>query len=517
MRSPTQPLDFFQSNQFWPLRDSLAFSDALIGYTPAGLIGSGPHAAVVRYDLLFLLRRSRSRSSARTCWRASSARRAWAAAVARRGVRLRAVAARAGRPPARALERRDPARAVPAAARLAARARRADRRRVRGRAWQMALGFSLGLQLGYLLLAARRARGHLVVARRAAGAPAAPGRRDARRRRPAVAVLASCSRARTCGCSTPTRRPSARRSRVSRYSGPLRMFLAAPETSLVWGGATAGRARHAATPCPSRRCSRASRSCCSRSRASAGAATRGRCASASASAALVLALLSLGFQEHGIGPLPALPPALRGRCPAGRASACPGRLHTLTTLALALLAAGGAARAAAATGARRGAPGGGASLAAALAARRGRRGLGVRHRPRRRGARRLPAPDACRRSPPGSPASARRCCSCRPRREDNRRYLLWSTDGVPAHAQRPHAASIPTFFTDDAARRRVLPGPRLGRAAAADRRAHRRRAHRPPADPRRRPGRRWVSRARAARARLRRERRGPLVDLPPRG
>jgi hypothetical protein len=49
-----QPLDFFQSNQFWPLRDSLAFSDALIGYAPTGLIGSGPTAAATRYDLLFL-------------------------------------------------------------------------------------------------------------------------------------------------------------------------------------------------------------------------------------------------------------------------------------------------------------------------------------------------------------------------------------------------------------------------------------------------------------------------------
>jgi hypothetical protein len=49
-----QPLDFFQANQFWPERDSLAFGDALIGYAPAGLFGSGPHDAVVRYDLLFL-------------------------------------------------------------------------------------------------------------------------------------------------------------------------------------------------------------------------------------------------------------------------------------------------------------------------------------------------------------------------------------------------------------------------------------------------------------------------------
>src|SRR2546421_9965952 len=49
-----QPLHFFQANSFWPLRDSLAFSDALLGYTPAGLLGSGPAAAVVRYDLLFI-------------------------------------------------------------------------------------------------------------------------------------------------------------------------------------------------------------------------------------------------------------------------------------------------------------------------------------------------------------------------------------------------------------------------------------------------------------------------------
>ena len=49
-----QPLHFFDANRFWPLKDSLAFGDALIGYAPAGIIGSGPHAAMVRYDLLFL-------------------------------------------------------------------------------------------------------------------------------------------------------------------------------------------------------------------------------------------------------------------------------------------------------------------------------------------------------------------------------------------------------------------------------------------------------------------------------
>lgn len=49
-----QPLHYFDANRFWPLKDSLAFGDALIGYAPTGIIGRGPHAAMVRYDLLFL-------------------------------------------------------------------------------------------------------------------------------------------------------------------------------------------------------------------------------------------------------------------------------------------------------------------------------------------------------------------------------------------------------------------------------------------------------------------------------
>jgi len=50
----TQPLELFQANMFWPMRDSLAVSDALVGYAPAGLIGEGAYAAVARYDALFL-------------------------------------------------------------------------------------------------------------------------------------------------------------------------------------------------------------------------------------------------------------------------------------------------------------------------------------------------------------------------------------------------------------------------------------------------------------------------------
>src|SRR6478735_5778945 len=50
-----QPLHFFQANQFWPAPDSLAYSDALLGYAPFGLIGSGPSDALYRYDVIFLL------------------------------------------------------------------------------------------------------------------------------------------------------------------------------------------------------------------------------------------------------------------------------------------------------------------------------------------------------------------------------------------------------------------------------------------------------------------------------
>ena len=49
------PLDLWQANTFWPYADTLAFSDALVGYAPAGLVAqASPHAALVVYNLLFL-------------------------------------------------------------------------------------------------------------------------------------------------------------------------------------------------------------------------------------------------------------------------------------------------------------------------------------------------------------------------------------------------------------------------------------------------------------------------------
>ncbi len=51
----TDPAHIFNSNAFYPDAYSYAFSDTLFGYFPFGLVGSGPTAALVRYNVLFIL------------------------------------------------------------------------------------------------------------------------------------------------------------------------------------------------------------------------------------------------------------------------------------------------------------------------------------------------------------------------------------------------------------------------------------------------------------------------------
>jgi hypothetical protein len=50
----TDPQHLFDSNAFYPHPLSLAFSDSLLGYGPTAFFGSGTVAALVRYNLLFL-------------------------------------------------------------------------------------------------------------------------------------------------------------------------------------------------------------------------------------------------------------------------------------------------------------------------------------------------------------------------------------------------------------------------------------------------------------------------------
>ncbi len=51
----TAPAELWQSNAFFPEVYSYAFGSSLLGYAPAGLLGSGPFAAVLRYNILFVL------------------------------------------------------------------------------------------------------------------------------------------------------------------------------------------------------------------------------------------------------------------------------------------------------------------------------------------------------------------------------------------------------------------------------------------------------------------------------
>jgi hypothetical protein len=49
------PAQLWQSNAFFPERYSFAFSDTLLGYVPAALLGTGPAAAILRYNIIYVL------------------------------------------------------------------------------------------------------------------------------------------------------------------------------------------------------------------------------------------------------------------------------------------------------------------------------------------------------------------------------------------------------------------------------------------------------------------------------
>ena len=50
-----QPLDLWHANAFFPEPDSFAFTDSLLGYAPLSFFGTGPVAAVIRYNLVYVL------------------------------------------------------------------------------------------------------------------------------------------------------------------------------------------------------------------------------------------------------------------------------------------------------------------------------------------------------------------------------------------------------------------------------------------------------------------------------
>ena len=331
-----QPLDWWQANTFWPNPDALAFSDALIGYTPLALLGSGFRATIWHYNVAFLAAYGLAFAGMYLLARELGINRA-AAVVAgvafayspwrwAQGAHLHVLSS-GGIPLCLMLLLRGYRRQRPAAV-------------VAGwlvAAWQVLIGVSLALQLLYLL-AIVAAIGVVVWWR--AGRPEPP-RRMVAATAGGLVVLAIVSVAVARAYErVADEYPESHRTlaHVAVFSPPPRSFLAAPADNFVWGDITGG----------------------------ARDGLRSVSEQALFPGVLVLALAVFGLfsdvwpRRLRIGLAAAVLIAavfsmgltfLDGRityrllfdyAPGWSGSRTPGRLHTLTTLFLALLAAAGA-------------------------------------------------------------------------------------------------------------------------------------------------------------------------------
>jgi hypothetical protein len=232
------PLHLFDANAFYPHPLSLAFSDSLLGYGPAAFFGSGTVAALVRYNLLFLFAWSlcllgayllaRELGLGRLAGTAAGVAFAYAPYRVTEAGHLHVISSGG----------------IPLALFLLLRGyRRSSRRLVLAgwlvSAWQVSLGFTLGLQYSYLIG---------VLALLAAwywwrnGRPAPPRR----------LVAVTCAGIAIFGVvaiyqarpylKVANEYPTAKRTikEVKTYSAGPAAFLAASSESRVWGGVTSG-------------------------------------------------------------------------------------------------------------------------------------------------------------------------------------------------------------------------------------------------------------------------------------
>ncbi|MET8040512.1 hypothetical protein ABZU25_06555 [Micromonospora sp. NPDC005215] len=77
----TSPADLWHSNTFFPEKYTYAYSDTLLGYAPIGMLGSGFEAAVIRYNVLYVLLHALAAFGAYVLARQLGANR-WGGAVA---------------------------------------------------------------------------------------------------------------------------------------------------------------------------------------------------------------------------------------------------------------------------------------------------------------------------------------------------------------------------------------------------------------------------------------------------
>ena len=332
------PAQLYQANAFWPLHDSFAFSDSLLGYMPAAIVGSGAHAALVRYNLLFLFAYALCFVGAYLLARELGVRRlaALVAGVAFAYAPFRLtmnghlhVISSGG---------------VPLALFLLVRGYRCRSARWMAAgwlvaAWQLSLGFTNGLQLAYLLGALalicavvwwRRGRPALarplVVA--TVGGVLLFGAVGGFQARPVLKVAHDY--------------PQARRSDfdISRYSAPPKAFLSAPPEDRVWGGVTKPIRKTLVTQNEQNQFPGLTIFALAAIGFAAGGIFTRRLRFSLAAAVVALSLISLGFGFLSGD----ITWRLIMHLPGWDGVRTPGRLIMLTSLALALLAAAGAER-----------------------------------------------------------------------------------------------------------------------------------------------------------------------------
>jgi hypothetical protein len=336
-----QPLHLFQANIFWPLRDSLAFSDALVGYGPAGLVAQrGPEAALVVYNLLFLFAYSLAFVGAYLLAQELGLDRAGTAvagvAFAYAPWRLAhinhlQVLSSGG---------------IPFSLFLLVRGYRQRSARLTFAgwlvaSWQITLGFTLGLQFAYLL--AILVAAVLIV--------------WLRRRRPrferslvvatalgmCVFVFVSIMQARPY-FRVIHDHPEARRTTdlVAHFSPPLKGFLAAPKASFLWGDATAAARNRLADVTEQSLFPGATIVLLALLGLAAAKMYPRRLRFALAAGAAVCAVLSVGLRDVSAPEKYVMPYRfLYEFAPGWGGIRTPGRINTLTSLGLAILAGAG--------------------------------------------------------------------------------------------------------------------------------------------------------------------------------
>ena len=336
-----QPLHLFQANRFWPEHDSLAFTDVMLGYAPAGLVAAqGLGAAVVVHNLLFL----------------------FAYSLAFLGAYLLAVelgAGRIGGLVAGAAFAYAPWRlshdghlnilstgGIPLALFLFVRGyRRGSGRTILAgwlvATWQMTLGFTFGIPLTYFLLVLGAMAGFAWLRR---------GRPPLSRGVVRGSVAGICVFAVVTALQVqPYLRvghdhPEAKRTvaQLAFYSPPPRAFLAAPQESFLWGGPTAHTRNSLHEPTEENLFPGVTVLALALL-GLAGSVYPGRLRLGLGAGVVAWGVLSLGMPYYS-GPGTLAPyRLLYDIAPGWNAMRTPGRMNTFTSLGIALLAGAGAA------------------------------------------------------------------------------------------------------------------------------------------------------------------------------